>query len=125
MCNTLYCGSRPGWDRCIPMTIDKQFLVPRYIWYFSHVCFSVQFCKFCFDPICVNFVLCMLICFLASSCHCILLHFIVLARICAAAPLLRVYVFIVFVFIIVFVSSCVRFFVSRCSKIFPVCLVTQ
>ena len=24
MCNTLYCGSRPGWDRCIPMTIDKQ-----------------------------------------------------------------------------------------------------
>ena len=56
--------------------------------------FLSSFCKFCFDPICVNFVPCMLFCFLASSCHCILLHFIVLAIICAAAPFvtcLRVY----------------------------------
>ena len=84
--------------------------------------FLSSFCKFCFDPICVNVVPCMLFCFLASSCHCILLHFIVLARICAAAPFvtcLRVYVFIVLVFIIVFCLQLCKILCIEMFKDFP------
>ena len=124
MYNALYCGSRPGWDRCIPMTIDKQFLVPVCIWYFSHVCSSFQFCQFLFwsilyksCPMYVTFVS-LLACFIVF--YCLLLC--LLGTLCSRAHVtfvtfyVIIVIVIVLVFLIVFVLSCVqRFSVWRCS----------
>ena len=84
--------------------------------YFVHV-FLSRFYIFCFDPICVNFVLCMLICFLASICHCIYCISLCLLESVQPRPCYVFTCFIVLVFLIVFVFSCVqRFLVWRCSN---------